>query len=67
MTVLLAAIYGYLYLTLQSEDHALVMGSLLLFTGIAALMFATRNVDWYSVGGQVYRQAESQVNTSGQA
>ncbi len=67
VTALLTAVYAYLYMTLQSEDHALVMGALLLFTGIAALMFATRNVDWYSVGRPLYRQEDSQVKTSGQA
>lgn len=43
----LLGIYGYLYLTLQSEDHALLMGSLLLFLLLAALMFVTRDVDWF--------------------
>ena len=64
---LLAGVYGYLYVTLQSEDHALIMGSLLLFVALAALMFATRNVDWYALAPAAQRQAESQVNRSGQA
>ena len=64
---LLAGVYGYLYVTLQSEDHALIMGSLLLFVALAALMFATRNVDWYAIAPAIQRQADSQVNKSGQA
>ena len=64
---LLAGVYGYLYVTLQSEDHALIMGSLLLFAALAALMFATRNVDWYALAPAAQRQADSQVNRSGQA
>ncbi len=45
----IAALYGVLYFILQSEDNALLMGSLLLFAILAAAMLATRNVDWYSV------------------
>lgn len=46
----LLGIYGYLFFTLRSEDHALLMGSLLLFALLAAMMFATRNVDWFKLG-----------------
>ncbi len=49
---LLVALYGVLYGILQSEDNALVMGSLLLFGVLAAVMVATRRIDWYSVMGQ---------------
>jgi inner membrane protein len=34
-----------------SEDNALMMGSLLLFGVLAAIMVATRKIDWYSVMG----------------
>lgn len=68
VTGLLAGIYGYLYITLQSEDHAMMMGSLLLFAALAALMFATRNVDWYGLGAEVQRRAPiSQAGRSDQA
>lgn len=46
----LAVLYGVLYGLLQSEDHALVAGSTLLFGLIALVMVLTRNVDWYSLG-----------------
>lgn len=48
---LLVALYGVLYGILQSEDNALVMGSLLLFGVLAAVMVATRKIDWYNVMG----------------
>jgi inner membrane protein len=48
---LLAALYGVLYLLLQSEDYALLLGSLLLFGVLATIMFMTRRVDWYRIGG----------------
>lgn len=47
----LALLYGLLYVLLRSEDHALLMGSLLVFACLAAAMIATRKVDWYAVGG----------------
>ncbi len=51
MSSLLVALYGVLYGILVSEDNALTMGSLLLFGVLAAIMVATRKVDWYSVMG----------------
>ena len=46
----LTMLYGALYGLLVSENDALVMGSLLLFAILAALMVATRKVDWYQIG-----------------
>jgi inner membrane protein len=42
----IAALYGYLYVVLVNEDHALLVGSLGLFALLALAMFATRRVDW---------------------
>jgi inner membrane protein len=46
---LLAGLYGTLYVLLQLEDFALLMGSLLLFTILTAAMVLTRKVDWYQL------------------
>lgn len=46
----LILLYGALYGLLISESNALVLGSLLLFAVLAALMVATRKVDWYQIG-----------------
>jgi inner membrane protein len=46
----LTMLYGALYGLLISENNALVLGSLLLFAVLAAVMVATRKVDWYQVG-----------------
>ena len=43
LTALYAAVYGLLI----SEDNALILGSLMLFTVLAAVMVVTRKVDWY--------------------
>ena len=45
----LSALYGLLYVLLRVEDHALLMGSLLVFACVASVMVATRRVDWYAV------------------
>ncbi|WP_188310317.1 cell envelope integrity protein CreD [Arenimonas fontis] len=46
----LAALYGLLYALLRSEDHALLVGSGLLFAALATVMALTRRVDWYRLG-----------------
>ena len=46
----LTLLYGALYGLLCSEDNALVMGAILLFAVLAAIMVATRKVDWYRLG-----------------
>ncbi len=46
LTLLYAALYGLLV----SEDNALVLGSLMMFAILAAIMLITRNVDWYALG-----------------
>jgi len=47
---LFTSLYGVLYALLLSEDNALVLGALLLFAALAAIMALTRKVDWYDLG-----------------
>ena len=47
--VLLAILYGYLYVTLQLESYALLMGSIGLFATLATAMYFTRKIDWYAL------------------
>ncbi len=47
-----ALLYAYLYILLMNEDYALLIGSVGLFAILAAIMFATRRVDWYAVGAR---------------
>ena len=44
-----ATLYGVLFVLLQLEQRALLLGSLLLFAVLAALMVATRRIDWYAL------------------
>ena len=50
LAALLAALYGALYGLLQSEDHALLLGAVLLFGVLAATMGLTRRIDWARLG-----------------
>ena len=54
-----AGLYGYLYVLLMNEDSALLIGSIGFFVILAAVMFATRSVDWYTAGGRAARELSS--------
>jgi inner membrane protein len=46
---ILSVLYAYLYILLQLEDYALLMGSIGLFAVLSAVMYLTRRIDWYAV------------------
>ena len=39
--------YGLLYVLVLSEDYALLLGAIMLFVALAAVMLVTRSIDWY--------------------
>jgi inner membrane protein involved in colicin E2 resistance len=45
---LLAAVHSVLFVVLRMEDFALLAGTGALFVALSAVMFFTRNVDWYT-------------------
>jgi inner membrane protein len=45
---LLLGLYAFLYVLLQLEDYALLLGSLVLLVALAVVMYVTRNVNWRS-------------------
>ncbi len=45
----MAVLYALLYVLLQREQTALLIGSVGLFTVVAATMWLTRRVDWYAL------------------
>jgi len=49
---IVAALYFYLYILLNNEDYALLMGSLGLLLILAAVMYLTRRTDWYESADQ---------------
>ncbi len=46
---ILAVLYSYLYIVLQLEDYALIMGSIGLLVVLSTVMYITRKIDWYSL------------------
>jgi inner membrane protein len=49
-------VYGVLYTLILSEDYALLLGAIALFAALAAVMIATRKIDWYRLGTEVGRE-----------
>jgi inner membrane protein len=43
---LLIGLYAVLYILLSLEAYSLLIGSLMLFAALAAVMYVTRNLDW---------------------
>ena len=43
-----APLYGLIYLLLRLEDYALLVGALTSFLAVTAVMYVTRNKDWYT-------------------
>jgi len=46
---ILVILYGYLFVILQLEDYALLMGSVGLFVVLGLVMYLTRKIDWYAI------------------
>lgn len=55
---MLGGLFAALYGLLQSEDNALMLGSLLLFVLLTVAMAATRRVDWYRLGQSLALSSE---------
>jgi inner membrane protein len=45
----MSLVYGLLYMLVLSEEYSLLLGSIILFLALAAVMLATRRVDWYQL------------------
>ena len=46
----LLALYAFLFVLLQLEDYALLLGSIGLFAILALVMYLTRRIDWFGMG-----------------
>lgn len=53
----IASLYAALYTLLNLEQASLVIGALLLFAVLAAVMVLTRRLDWYALGAAATAQA----------
>jgi inner membrane protein len=50
VAALLGGLYAVLFVLLNLEAWSLLIGSVMLFVTLAAVMYATRKVDWSAVG-----------------
>lgn len=50
---LIGTLYGALYVLLNMEKTALLIGAVMLFSVLAAVMTLTRRIDWYGLGGRM--------------
>lgn len=48
----LSVIYGFLFVTLQLADYALLMGSIGLALILSITMYLTRNINWYRINAE---------------
>jgi len=55
IAALFSALYGGLFVLLSSEDHALLLGSAMVFALLAVVMIATRKMDWSEVARRMAR------------
>ena len=46
---ILTILYSYLFMVLQLEDYALIMGSMGLLAILAVVMYMTRKINWYEI------------------
>ena len=56
--------YAILYVILNSEDYALLMGSLMIFAVISLVMYFTRKLDWYDTAipsGEKKQEQEPEI------
>jgi inner membrane protein len=49
----LSGIYGFLFVTLQMADYALLMGSIGLTLILAITMYSTRKINWYQINNEI--------------
>ncbi|HSI76646.1 MAG TPA: cell envelope integrity protein CreD [Lunatimonas sp.] len=49
--LILIGSFGFLFVTINSQDYALLLGSLGLFIILGTTMYLTRNIDWYRISG----------------
>lgn len=50
LSIILLGIYGFLFVTLQLADYALLMGGIGLTLILGVTMFFTRKINWYQIG-----------------
>ena len=60
----IATLYAALYALLQLEQTALLLGSIMLFAVLAAMMVATRHIDWYGLSERMRADSGAAIATA---
>lgn len=60
--IMISSLYGTLYIIINAEDYAFLMGSILVFLVLLALMYVTRKFDWYEI-----TEPQPDLNDSGRS
>lgn len=58
MGMFLVVLYVFLYIVIQLEDMALLLGSIGLFIALAIVMFVSRKINWYKDDSEMDRSLE---------
>jgi inner membrane protein len=56
-------LYALMYMLMQRENDALLVGAVTSFAALAALMYLTRKVDWYGLSGPAAPRAPAPAET----
>jgi inner membrane protein len=55
---ILTVLYAFLFVLLQVEDYALMLGSMGLLVSLTLVMYLTRGIDWFGTGVPKDRESE---------
>ena len=50
---ILTILYGFIFIIIQQQDYALLMGSIGLFIILALVMYFSRQIDWYKINSEM--------------
>ena len=62
-TMTLSLLYTYIFILIQSEDYALLFGSIGLFVIVAVIMYYSRKIDWYATDKRKAPQQDEPIYT----
>jgi inner membrane protein len=65
LTLALSVLYCVVYLILSAEEQALLMGAVLAFLAVAAVMWGTRNEDWTATIGAMRARSRPPPSVEG--
>jgi inner membrane protein len=53
LLAVISLLYGFLFILLQLQDYALLMGSIGLFLILGSVMYFSRKIDWYGLSNKL--------------